>query len=636
MTDFIQNFHFLRPWWFLALVALPLIWNALSRDRDTGRAWARVVDAHLLPHLLVGAPRSTRVPMLLLGIAWCIGVVALAGPAWERLPSPLYRNQAGHVIALELAPSMLASDLKPNRLTRARYKIRDLLARIGDGQTALLGYAGEAFVVAPLTDDANTVRHLIDALDPGVMPVAGNATGSAIRRGVQLLQQAGANHGDLILVADAVSADATVAATEAWNTGVRVSVLAVGTTQGAPVSLPQGDFLKDSAGNIVLPKLDAQALHAVAEAGHGRYVELSNDAADLDALAGALAAASTGSVGPEVTTSDLWRDRGPWLVLLLLPFAASGFRRGWLMVLPVAVLMAQASPAQASGLADLWRRPDQQAWEQLQNGDAKQAASLARDPALRGAAAYRAGDFATTVDALAPLPDADAAYNRGNALASEQQFEQAIAAYDEALRRDPRHADALANRKAVQEWMKQQEQEKQQQQKKKDEQGKEGDKSKDHQGQPQDSSKGNDSKDGQQGDQGSPGQPSPGENPSSDKKEGTSPKPQQKSDSTGDKSDLQAGQNKDDSAESDQQKNEKKQAFEKAMNQAVQDDKVKSDQPPQSSTAAAPAKTDAEREHDQATQQWLLRVPDDPGGLLRRKFQLEHERRQRQGAAGGQ
>src|SRR5690606_1800515 len=131
-----------------------------------------------------------------------------------------------------------------------------------------------------------------------------------------------------------------------------------------------------------------------------------------------------------------WRDRGPWLLLLLLPLALAGFRRGWLMLLPL-VLISAAPPVQAGVFADLWQRRDQQAAAALREGDAKRAAELAPTPAWSGAAAYRAGDFAAAGKHFAEAGGADAAYNRGNALAREQRYEDALSAYDEALRLDP-------------------------------------------------------------------------------------------------------------------------------------------------------------------------------------------------------
>ncbi len=667
------DFVLLRPWWLLALLALPLLWFALRADGGAQRSWARAIDAHLLKHLLAGSEVSRRWPLALLGGGWLIACVALAGPAWERLPTPLYRNQAARVIALELNPSMLAADLKPNRLTRARFAIRDLLDTLGDGQVALLGYAGDAFVVAPMTDDAATVRNLLAELDPGIMPVGGNATAIAIRRSVELIRQSGSGGGELLLVCDAVSGDAVTAAREAQQQGVRVSVLAVGTAAGAPVSLPQGDFWKDANGDIVVPRLDAERLRAVADAGGGRFVQLdSGTAANLTTLLAMATTAAPGSAAASVESAQ-WRDRGPWLALLLLPLALAGFRRGWLLALLLAVGLAPPRPAQALQWSDLWQRADQQAWQSLQAGQAEQAAAQARDPDLRGAAKFRAGAAAGAAADWAPGRSADAAYNFGNALARQQQYEQAIAAWDEALRRDPGHADAAANKQAVEEWLRQQQQQKSAQEKNgsskdqpspsgaKPDQPEQGNQDgSDAAQQSQDASAGEpgqqqDGKAGQQGEAAQSGQP--GAQSQAEDASRTAGETQQGQDQAAREGEAKPGEQDDSKAEAGQGAQAKadakqQEAFRQAMERALQDgagDKSdaakransaeKTDAKPGElagdQAAAAPAETEAEREQRQAVEQWLQRVPDDPGGLLRRKFQLEYERRQR-GAQRGE
>jgi len=432
----LHDFQFLRPAWLLLLLALPLLWRVLKSVAGDAQAWRGAVDAHLLEHLLVrnadAAP--ARGPVGLALAALVIASLALAGPAWERLPQPLYKNQAARVIALELSGTMLAQDVKPSRYERARYKIADILKRSGDAQVALIAYAGDAFVVAPLTDDANTVASLVDSLDPSVMPALGNDTGNAIDLGVKLIHQAGVRDGEIILLADAASSDADAAAARARSAGVHVSVLGIGSAQGAPIALGEGGFLKDKTGNIVLPKLDGAVLAALAQAGGGRYAEYRSDAGDLDAvLLGTPTAggeAAKDASGAEVQSAR-FLDRGPWLLLALLPLAALGFRRGWLMLLPL-VLLAHAQRAEANVWTDLWQRADQQAQTQLDAGNAKEAQALAKNPELRGSAAYRAGDFAaaTTDFAAAGVQNdsADTSYNRGNALAKQGKFPEAIAA----------------------------------------------------------------------------------------------------------------------------------------------------------------------------------------------------------------
>lgn len=625
----LADFHFLRPAWLLAVLALPLAGLVVRRVHGRTGAWRAAIDAHLLPHLIdAPAVRTRSLAPWLAALAWTLACIALAGPAWERESLPLYRNSAARVIAIELAPTMLAADLKPTRLARARHKINDILDASRDMQTALVGYAGDAFVAAPLTDDVNTVRNLVDALEPGVMPVVGNATERAIEEARRLITQAGLTRGELIILADATSSAALAAARAARAQGLTVSVLGVGTVAGAPVPLPQGGFLQDSGGNIVLPKLDEAALRALAEAGGGRYATLAADRSDLDGvLANARDPANARAGDDASTASERFRDRGPWFVLALLPLVVLAFRRGWLMLLVLACLPMPR--AEAFSFADLWQRPDQQAASALAEGEAARAQQLADDPALRGSAAYRADDYAAANEAFALGDDADAAYNRGNALAKLGRYDEALAAYDRALALDAQMADATANRTAVEEWLKRE-------QKKKDDK-------KPGEGKSDDASAG-DPQDGQSGQpqSGDHGEPSEGDADAQDgegQSDAQSGKdPAQKQGERSDKSedpaasesqDASAGNGNADAAATGDEPSERQQgqqALSKAIDKALDEGKE--------ATREVPVAADADesaREQQQALQQWLQRVPDDPGGLLRRKFQLEHERRQRGG-----
>jgi len=647
----LADFHFLRPVALLLVLAVPLFWLLWRNARADAGAWRAAVDAHLLPHLLEridgGAGRSG---LRLAALLWTLASLALAGPAWEREPMPLYRNQAARVLALELAPTMLAQDEKPNRLARARYKLEDILSRSRDYQTALIGYAGDAFVAAPLTDDVDTVRNLVDALDPATMPVAGNNTVRAIGAGVDLIEQAGLHRGEIILLADGVGNGAAAAARKAREKGITVSVLGIGNANGAPVPLAQGDFLKDDSGNVVVARLDDAALRAVAEAGGGRYAALTADARDLDGVLADRVDASSrtdeaGADGSAAQTAESarWRDRGPWLVLLLAPLALFGFRRGWLMLLAVA-LCAPAPRADAASLADLWQRPDQQAAAALAKGDAKHAANVARSPDWRGSAAYRDGDYESAATDYANAQGADGAYNKGNALAKLGRYDEAIAAYDDALKLAPDMADAKANKQAVEEFQKQKQQQDKNSQSKNDGKNSQKSDSKDKNSQQksdQDSQK-QDSKDqdkqrnssGDQNEQqqGQQGQPQDQQNSSQsgEQKDQQGKQDEQQSDESKQQSAAGAGDEKQDKTQDPSQQQldaQQQQALSKEIDKALAGQPKPADKnaKPQAGIAE---EDDATREKKQALEHWLQRVPDDPGGLLRRKFQLEYQRRQ--------
>ncbi|MBB5209304.1 VWA domain-containing protein [Chiayiivirga flava] len=600
MSAVLAQFHFLRPGWLLALAALPLLLWLWRRRQHAEDPWRRVCDAHLLPHLLERG-RGTRgwLAPALFSLAFVIAVAALAGPAYRQLPQPLSRADSALIVAIDLSDTMRATDLKPDRATRARFKLTSLLGARREGQTGLIAFGGDAFTVAPLTDDAGSLLDLAGAMQVDIVPVRGKRADRAIALATRLLRDAGFESGDLLLITDAVEPRAIDAARTAAASGLRVSVLGAGTAQGAPAPLPDGGFVPDADGGILLAKLDDASLRALADAGGGRYAALTSDGSDLAALGLDAVVGSGARLRADERTAAAYRDEGPWLLLALLPLAALAFRRGWLACL--ALLFALPAPqAQAFEWDALWKRDDQRAWDALQNDDAAAAQQLARDAALRGSAAYRAEDYAAAERDFAQRSDADAHYNRGNALAKAARYEEAIAAYDEALAAAPGMDDAIANRAAVEAFLKQQQQDQQQQQQ-------DGDTSQQQDGEPQD---------GQQPQEGDPQQGDPQQD-SSDSKDG-----QQQEQQGGEPTDD--GEAQDGAAPTDEQQRAAEEQFAQQMEDALKDGEKADEQ-------ATEAQDPREAERDQAAEQWLRRVPDDPGGLLRRKFALEYQRRLRDG-----
>lgn len=601
-----ETFHFLRPAWLCAFLPLAAILWLLVRRRLGSRGWEAVCEPALLPHVLIAAPpASRRVPFLLAAAAGTIAIFALAGPAWRQLPQPLYSSGGALVIALDLSRSMDANDLEPSRLARARFKVADILALHREGQTALLVFAGDAFTVTPLTDDVETIRSQLGALSTDIMPAPGSRADKALLLAGDLLRQAGLDHGDVLLITD--EADGVRPGEEArrlHRSGFRVSVLGAGTERGAPVPLPGGGFLKSGSGEIVIPRLDEAPLREVAAAGGGVYTQLAIDDSDLATLAGVLASRITAETSRSEFRADAWRDEGPWLVLLLLPLAALAFRRGYLFVLPL-LLALPPQHADAFGWDDLWLRPDQQGQRALDSGDAARAAQLFGEPERKGAAQYRAGDFESSADTWAQTGDREALYNRGNALARLGRFDEAIAAYDEVLKADPSHEDARYNKELL---------EKQQQQQ-------------------QQSGSGQSQQDTQAENQGDPGQdtqagdPSGGGEPGEEEQRAADGDPPSGSESGQPDQAARSGDSeRDDSAQSSSRETQDGGKPAEQKSGEAQGREQEGDQQPESATAAR-SDTEPLDEEQLAAEQWLRRIPDDPGGLLRRKFRYQYQQR---------
>ncbi|MCB1790286.1 MAG: VWA domain-containing protein, partial [Gammaproteobacteria bacterium] len=381
--------HFLHPQWLWALLPLLALLWLLWRRPDSDNPWRRVV-AHNLQPLLLGrrgeaGDRRQRRWLALLGAGWLLAVLALADPVWDRAPRPVYESQTARVIVLDLSLSMLTRDLAPSRLVRARFKVEDIVRLAGEGQVGLVVFAGDAFTVTPLTRDAATLRSQLRALEPAIMPAQGSRADLGLRQAGDLLGQAGLTHGDVLLIADGVEGDrAASAASQLRQQGFRVSVLGVGTRAGAPLADADGRSLRDANGNVVVPKLEVQALQDVAAAGGGVYTDITPDARDVVMLVDQGATSARVEQSDDPASATRWHERGPWLVLALLPLAALAFRRGWLFSIALlGVFTVPAPPAMAATSQpwdDLWQTSEQRAADALAEGDFARASALANDP----------------------------------------------------------------------------------------------------------------------------------------------------------------------------------------------------------------------------------------------------------------
>jgi Ca-activated chloride channel family protein len=565
----LEQFTWLRPQalWLLVLLVpiLILSWRKLSHQGQ----WQQAIDPHLLNFLLRQGERSRSWrSLILLSIAYSLAVLALAGPSFQKQPVPVYRTGEARVVLLDLSLSMDAVDIKPSRLTRAKHKLRDILDASKEGETALVVYAGDAFVISPLTSDANTIANMVPVLSTSLMPILGSEPKLAIAKAVELLKNAGKLTGKIIWITDGIDElDVEPIIEQLQETDYELSLLLVATEQGAPIPLPQNQgFLKDSNGEIVMPALHMKPLQKLASRYPAQLIRMTPDNRDIELL--------MGSPKTDINQQDLDQeqksvsdqlDQGYLLLLPLLPLLLFLFRKkaripGITLALCLVVL---APKSYADVWDDLWWTKDQQGQKALNKNQPDVAAELFENPQWKASAHYRAGHYQQAEQGFALGKSAVDHYNRGNALAFQKKYDEAIAAYEEALKLAPDFEDAQYN-KMLSEQLKQQQEQQQQN---------------------------NQNQDQQQNDQ---------------------QQDQQNQDQQSENQDQQDQQQNDQQQEQEQQEQEQQKSEQQEQQQMELQDQRD------------------EQEKDQALEQWLRKIPDDPGGLLRRKMYREYKKRGRE------
>ena len=595
------EFHFIRPAFLLCL--LPVLWVLWRRPGQQG--WSDILPGHLAQVLVTsqGASKSLAVPALI----WLLMTLALAGPSWQKTQLPVYQLNQGAIIIADMTLSMYATDVAPDRLTRARYKIIDLLAQIKDGDVGLVAYSGDAFVISPLTPDRNNIIQLLPALSPEIMPAIGSNPVAALELAARLLKDSGHSRGDIYWITDGIHGK-NESAVKNWITksNYPVSALLIGTEAGAPIRLPRGELLKDTQGNIIVPGVELATMQRVITTGH--LSQQTGDDQDVQSLVSELI--SERKLSESQREGDEWQDFGPYLVLVILPLFVWFFRKGGLLIGLVLVLLQPEKPLYADAVDEtasatqqhgfswisLFSNQNQKASQLFESSRYSEAATAFTDPNWQASAHYRAGDFQQALEQyqaqVGSNDSADLQYNIGNTLAQLGQLDEAITAYDHVLQLQPDHEDALAN-KALLEKLKSEEQQNQNQ----------------DQNDNQDQSQQNQNQD-QEPQQNNSGDSQSGQQPSTD-----SQPPSESEQPPGDTSSE---------AESEVKPQE-----------TAEGEEVNADEPSQSSSVEMPFE-ELTPEEQQRMNQLINQVTDDPSLLLRNKMLLNYQTRQQQKQQSGQ
>lgn len=284
---------FAQPQFLFGLLLLPLsglfLWWA---TQESERSLARMGDRSLLAKLSANVNwRGRRWRNILWFLALASSIVALARPQWGSEVREIQQEGLQVMVALDVSQSMLAQDIKPNRLERAKLEIADLTERLNGDEIGLVLFSGASFVQVPLTTDYFTALNYLDSAAPNVISRPGTVIGDAIHTATSAFDQNQNSQKVLVLMTDGEDreTDPLVAAREAAEEDVLIYTIGFGTPEGEPIpEINQSGevigYKQDQNGQMVLSQLDESTLQEIADTGHGRYYRAGADGRELDSL----------------------------------------------------------------------------------------------------------------------------------------------------------------------------------------------------------------------------------------------------------------------------------------------------------------------------------------------------------------
>ncbi|RYU70627.1 VWA domain-containing protein [Aliivibrio finisterrensis] len=552
------NFTFLYPLWFLALIPLGLLVLIQRKNKNT----TGLIAPHIAKQL--GMTQKTQGNGFTLGLvlAWLCVTTALAGPSFGYKDSPSFQLSGARVLVMDMSRSVYATDVKPNRLTQEKYKAKDLLPYWKEGMTGLVAYGADSYLVSPLTEDSQTLNNLITNLSPEIMPYKGKGSNllAAVEQSIEMMTKSGHQQGDIIVLTDGISnQQLNKVMSRVKGSKWRISLLGIGTKNGAPIELPSGQLLTDASGKTVVATLDSDPLVTLAQATNGVAQLIQSNNSDIETIA-----RLTKTPLEQVTQNsdnqvNSRANHGYWLLFPLVLFSLLCFRKGMFLALLLVLLPVDKSMASTDVSSHLLS-DDYSAHQQFEQKDYQAASEQFKSKQWKGAAQYKAGDYKGAIESLTGLEDTQSQYNLANALAQNGQLEDAKEKYESLLKTNPDMKDAKKNLDIVNKALEQ----KQQQQDDKNKDDKQ-DKKQDKQNQ-----ENKDSKDG-----------SEQSSDSKDSQSQDSPQDQQKNESQSDESKSDK-EDKSDSSQTQQQKEQAKKEQEKKDKEQAAQARNKEDKQPKS------------------------------------------------------
>jgi Ca-activated chloride channel homolog len=288
-----QLFRFANPGFLYLLLLLPavillFIINEFRKKRALKRLGEIRLVSQLVPEMSMSRP---AVKFILLLVAVTSGIIMLARPQFGSKIEDVKKQGVEVIIALDVSNSMLAEDIQPNRLTRAKQAISRLVDNLDNDKIGLIVFAGDAYIQIPVTTDYISAKMFLSTINPNMVPKQGTAIGAAINLGIRSFSPGEGKSKAMIIITDGENHedDPVKEAEEASKAGIVIHTIGIGSIEGVPVPVLNSgkkDYLKDSEGNTVITKLDEEILKKIALSTNGNYVRANNSNIGLDEIFG--------------------------------------------------------------------------------------------------------------------------------------------------------------------------------------------------------------------------------------------------------------------------------------------------------------------------------------------------------------
>ncbi|MDR0575169.1 MAG: VWA domain-containing protein [Tannerella sp.] len=317
-------FRFAHPEYLYLLFILPAllifyIYIVRARKRAIRKYGAPELIASLMPE---ASPKRQRLKYFLLFLAIIAVIFIIAGPQFGSKLETVKRQGIEAMVCLDVSNSMLAQDITPNRLEKAKQMLSRLTDDLNNDKMGLIVFAGDAFTQLPITSDYISAKMFLSSINPSMVSTQGTAIESAINLAMRSFTPDESAGKTIVIITDGENheGDAVQAAAAAAEKGVKVNVVGIGLPQGAPIMLgSNNNYMKDNTGNVVITQLNETMCQEIAQAGKGLYVRADNTNSALRALQNELGKMSKSEIESQVYSD--YDEQFPilaWIALVLL------------------------------------------------------------------------------------------------------------------------------------------------------------------------------------------------------------------------------------------------------------------------------------------------------------------------------